>query len=205
MMLACTGPAVTPVPGMEIIEQGRNGEFLVATDVDWSKYKKFQLEKATVTFREKWVHDQRTRSGITVREKDEERIKSILADLLDEALKRELSSGAGFVYTDESGADVMRFQPRVVKLDIIAPDRVRDYIGYSLTDSQGNMTLELEIYDSLNGKLLVTARQYQEDTYKGYMEWTTSGTNRTAFRLMLLRWTSWLAEKFEETKTGTPD
>jgi hypothetical protein len=51
---------------------------------------------------------------------------------------------------------------------------VRDYIGYPLTDSQGNMTLKLEIYDLLNGKLLATARQYQEDTYKGYIEWTSA-------------------------------
>jgi len=99
----------------------------------------------------------------------------------------------------------MRVEPRVVDLDVIAPDRVRDYIGYSLTDSQGNMTLELDFYDSISGELLATTTQYREDPIKGYMEWTTSVTNRQAARLMLERWTSWLREWLDEARTGTSD
>jgi hypothetical protein len=166
---------------------------------------KIQLERATVEFRKRWARDQRQRSGIIIKEKDEERIKSDLADLLDEVLKREMSSKAGYVFVDESGADVMRVIPRVVDLDVVAPDRVRDYIGYALTDSQGSMTLELEFYDSLNGKLLATTSQYQEDPIKGYMEWTTSVTNRQAARHMLERWTNWLREWLDEARVGTLD
>ena len=203
--LADTDPVEAPDPGLDIVEKSWHGEIRFTADVDWTTYSKIQLERATVEFRKRWVRDQRQRSGIVIKEKEQERIKSDLADLLDEVLKRELSSKAGYVFVDESGADVMRVIPRVVDLDVIAPDRVRDYIGYALTDSQGNMTLELEFYDSLNGDLLATTSQYQEDPIKGYMEWTTSVTNRRAARLMLERWTSWLREWLDEARAGTSD
>jgi len=204
-VLAGTDPVETADPGLELVEKGRHSEIRVSADVDWASYSKIQLERATVEFRKNWVRDQRHRSGIIIREKDEERIKSDLADLLDEVLNRELSSKAGYVFTDASGADVMRVEPRVVDLDVIAPDRVRDYIGHSLTDSQGNMTLELDFYDSISGELLATTTQYREDPIKGYMEWTNSVTNRQAARLMLERWTSWLREWLDEARTGTSE
>jgi hypothetical protein len=203
--LADTDPVEAPDPGLDIVEKSWHGEIRFSADVDWASYSKIQLERATVEFRKRWARDLRQRSGIIIKEKDEERIKSDMADLLDEVLKSELSSKAGYVFVDESGADVMRLKPRVVDLDVIAPDRVRDYIGYSLTDSQGSMTLELEFYDSVNGELLATTSQYQEDPIKGYMEWTTSVTNKRAARLMLERWTNWLREWLDEARVGTLD
>jgi hypothetical protein len=202
---ADTDLAEKPDNGLNIIEQSRHAEILAAADVVWSNYSKIQIERATVAFRERWVRDQKLRDGITIRERDEERIKSDLADLLFDVLSRELSDKGGFVITEESGVDVMRITPRVVDLDIIAPDRVRDHIGYSLTDSQGSMTLELEFYDSISGELLATTSQYQEDPIKGYMEWTTSVTNSRAARLMLIRWADWLREWLDEARVGTPD
>lgn len=198
--LADTDPVETPDPVLEIIEKSRYGEIRVAADVDWASYSKIQLERATVEFRKRWARDLRNRSGIIIKEKDEERIKSDLAGLLDEVLRREMSSKGGYVFVDESGAGVMHVIPRVEDLDVIAPDRVRDYIGYSLTDSQGSMTLKLEFYDSTNGDLLATTSQYQDDPIKGYMEWTTSVSNRRAARLMLERWTTWLRKWLDEAR-----
>ncbi len=194
-----------PESSLDMVERSWHGEIRAAADVDWTSYSKIQLERATVEFRKHWARDLRNRSGIIIKKKDEERIKSNLADLLDEVLKRELSSKAGYVFTVESGADVMRVKPHVVDLDVIAPDRVRNYIGYTLADSQGNMILELEIYDSINGELLATFWQYQKDPLKGYMEWTTSGTNRRAARHMLRRWSTWLREWLDSAPTGTLD
>lgn len=203
--LADTDPVEAPDPGLDTVEKSWHGEIRFSADVDWASYSKIQLERATVEFRKRWVRDLRQRSGIIIKEKDEARIKSDLADLLDEVLKREFSSKAGYVFVDESGADVMRVIPRVVDLDVIAPDRVRDYIGYSLTDSQGSMTLELDFFDSIDGQLLATTSQYQEDPIKGYVEWTTSVTNRRAARLMLERWSNWLRKWLDEARTGTSD
>lgn len=187
---------------LEIVEQGRHSEILAAPDVDWNIYSRVQLDRATVEFRKNWVRDQRQWSGITIREADQQRIKSDTADLLDKVLTQELTTDGFYTMADESGADVMRFTPRIVDLDVVAPDRARNYIGGALTDSQGRMTLELEIRDSVSGSLLATTRHHKEDPYKGYMEWTTSPTNRQAARLMLLRWAFDLREWLDEARSG---
>ena len=202
--------ADTDLPGaqvsdLDVIEQNRHGEILVARDVDWSRYSRVQIGVASVEFRDRWIRDQRLRSGNIVREKDEIRIKSQTADLVAEVLGRELSEKGDYVLTDENGADVMRMTIRVVDLDIVAPDRVRNHIGSSFTDSQLNMKLELDVYDSLSEKQLATSWRYEEDPYKGYMEWTTSATNRRAARLMLERWASWLREGLEEAGSRKRD
>lgn len=200
-MLACSsGPPVTPEPGMEIIEHDRDGEFQAAIGVDWGAYSKILLETATVEFRDNWVRDQKRYDDNIVRERDVVRIKTGASELLGKVLTRELS-GAGYEMTDESGPGVMRFTPRIVDLDIVAPDRISDNIVVSLTDSQGSLALELEIHDSVSGVLLATTRQYRDDPYKGYMERTTSATNSRAFRLMMERWADWLIERFDEIRS----
>jgi len=197
---ADTDPRESQGSGLDIIEQSRYGEILAAPGVDWSSYSKVQLENATVAFRENWARDLKRRSDLVVRERDEERIKSGLVKLLDEILTRELFVKEDYTMTGEAGVDVMRVTPRIVDLDIYAPDRVRDYIGGALADSKGRMTLELEIRDSVSGELLATSWQYQEDPYDGYMEQANSATNRQAFRLMLMRWASWLLEGLDKVR-----
>jgi len=204
-VLADTAPPEAAVSDLEVIEQDKYGEFLAAGNVDWSSYSKVQLEKGTVAFRKNWVRDQRRHSDIVIRERDEERIKSDMSDLLHKILTGELTGKGGYEMTDQSGADAMRFTPRIVDLDIIAPDRVRDNIGFALADSKLSMTLELEIYDSVSGELLAKSWQYQDDPYKGYMEEANSVSNRQAARLMLLRWSTWLQERLDEVGNDTPD
>lgn len=191
-----------PEPDMLVIEQNRYGEILVVPGADLSRYSGVRFEVASVEFRDRWIRDQRWRSGNIVREKDEIRIKTDTADLVTEVLSRELSKKGDYVITDEGGADVMHMTIRVLDLDITAPDRVRDHIGSSFTDSQLSMTLELDIHDSLSSDLLATTSRYVEDPYKGYMEWTTSPTNRRAAKLALERWSSWLIEGLDKAGAG---
>ena len=193
---AAADPSQQTSAAPAVVQEGRHGEILTITEVNWSSYPKIQLERATVEFQKNWVRDQKSRNGYTIRESDLERIRSDMADLLDEVLGQELTKECAYTLVDQGGPGVMR----IVNLNIYAPDRVRNHIGYSLSDSQGSMTLELEIHDSESGALLATSRHHQVDPYKGYMEWTTSGTNRRSARLMLKRWASGLCERLEEAR-----
>lgn len=191
-------------PGLEIVEQSRHSEILVAKEVDWDVYESVRLDRPSIEFRKNWVRDQRQRSGVIIREVDEERIKDGLADLFDKVVTRELSRQVGLTVTEENGPGVIHIIPRIEDLDVIAPDRARDYIGTALTDSQGSMTIMLEIRDSTSGSLLATTRHYLEDWQKGYMEWTTSATNQRAFRLMMERWADKLCDRLFEARS-TPN
>lgn len=200
--------AVPTLPAKElqnphVIEKKRHAEFLVAADADFGSYQKVLLDRASVEFRKNWVRDQRTRNDKSIRAEDEARIKTGVADLLRHVLASELTEKGGFTLTKDSGPGVMRMTPRIVDLDIIAPDRVRDGIGYSLVDSQGYMTLELDVYDAASGELLATTSRFEEDRRKGYMEWTTSVTNRNAGKFMLQRWSRWLLKGLDQA-SGEP-
>jgi len=202
--LADIDPSQSTYPGQIIKYQTGGGVLLVVGDVDWSNYSRVQLRRGTVEFRENWVRDQmQIKDNNIIREADLERIKTDMSDLLEKVLTRKLSDKDGYTLTAESGADVLSFTPRIEKLDIYAPDRARNYIGHVLTDSQGSMVLVLDISDSVSGKLLGSAIQGQEDQGTGYLESTSRGTNKTAFRQMMGRWATWFLELFDEVRAGT--
>jgi hypothetical protein len=194
------GDSVTPLTedGLEIIKKTRHGEVQLRRNTDWSIYTDIQLEMATIAFRKNWARDQKNRSGNRPTQESMGRIKSELSELLNDVFKQELTKDKAFTMSDTAGESVLLITPSVVDLDIVAPDRMRDHIGYSLTDSQGSMTLELDIRDSASGTLLARMKDNRMDPSKGYMEWTTAVTNQRAARLMLTRWAvelrEWLIE-----------
>jgi len=185
---ADTRQTETPLANMDSVKKTWHGKWQMNTDVDWSRFNKIQLKQATVAFRKHWVRDQRNRSGNRPTPKDIERVKTDLSTQLNEVFTRELTKNDAFMMTGSDGEDVLRITPKIVDLDIYAPDRMRNHIGYSMTDSQGNMTLELEIHDSQSGSLLASVRQYGEDRRKNWFEWTTSVTNKRAAGFILERW-----------------
>lgn len=190
--------------GLELVKKKWRTKFYLDTGADWSSFTKIQLEKATVEFRKHWVRDQKFRSNNRPTEKDLNRIKSDLSELLDEVFRQELTVNNAFVMSETVGEHVVRITPRIVDLDIIAPDRMRDYIGYTITDSKGRMTLELDIHDSVSGKLLARMIDTREDPQYGYWERTTSIDNKRAARFILIRWSSDLREWLTEARNTTP-
>jgi hypothetical protein len=204
-LLPCAVMAKNPEPGqstddLRLVKKSRHGELRVATNANWNSFTHIKLERATVEFSKNWARNQKNRMGNRPTEENMERIKSDLSELLDEVFRQELSADDGFTMSDGSGENVMRITPRIVDLNINAPDRMRDYIGYSLADSKGSMTLELDIHDSVNGTLLAQMVDSREDPQHGYMEWANSGTNRRAARFMFIRWAGKLYDLLEEAR-----
>lgn len=202
MVMADTGIPENPADQLQLIKKTSHGELWMATGTNWSKYGKIELQKATVAFRKNWARDQKRRSGNRPTEENMQRIKTELSDLLDEVFRQELTAKGDFEMTDTSGEGAIRITPNIVDLDVVAPDRMRDHIGSSFADSKGSMTLELEVYDSLSGTVLARMTDRRDDPQKGYMEWTVSGTNRRAARLMFVRWAKKLRDLLVEA--GTP-
>ena len=208
--LSCVAVAESSAPeqsmdNLELVKKTLHGEFHLDTGADWNRLTGIQLEKATVEFRKHWARDQRNRNGNRPTEENMGRIKSDLSELLGEVFREELSTNDGFTMSDVSGENVMRITPRITNLNIYAPDRMRDHIGSSFTDSNGSMTLELEVYDSVSGTLLARMVDSREDPQKGYIEWTTSVTNRRAARFMFIRWADKLRDLLIEARFPPED
>jgi hypothetical protein len=193
-------PAVLP-DGLELVDKDRRGEIYADPNVDWSVYTQIQLDKATVAFRKYWQRDQnRYPSAFKVDAKDMEKIKSELSELFDEVFTQELTGKGDFQMASGSGDNVMRISPQIVDLDVYAPDTSSPGIQRAYTKQAGRMTLKLEIYDSVTGDLLATASDRREAPQRGYMQWTTSVSNRADARRMLQRWAKDLRKRLDEAR-----
>jgi hypothetical protein len=190
---------------LELVEKDRRTEIYADPEVVWSVYSKIRLDPATVAFRKNWQRDQNRTQPFKVKTEDMERIKAELSALFDEVFKEELATNGGYEMTDQNADDVLRIAPHIVDLDVYAPDtRSTPGVTRSYTESMGRMTLKLEMFDSVTGDLIATASDQREAPRRGYMQWTTSVSNRAEAKRMLQRWAVDLREGLDEARTKQP-
>ena len=202
-IMAESEPPQVSLEGLELVEKTRRGELYADPGIDWSVYDKIQLDKATVAFRKRWQRDQNRYHSFKVKDSDVVKIKKELAELFDEVFIEELTTNGGYEIVDEVADNVMRITPRIVDLDVYAPDTPTVGINRQFTESAGRMTLKLEIYDSVTGDLIVSASDRRESRRNGYIQWTTRVSNSTDARRMLQRWAVALRERLDNARTTT--
>ena len=96
---ADTDSSQSPFTGQIVKYQTNDGVLLADCNVDWSIYKRVQLERGTVEFREDWLRDQRQiKDNSIIREADLDRIKTDMSDLLEKVLTRKMSDKDGVSY-----------------------------------------------------------------------------------------------------------
>jgi hypothetical protein len=196
-------PPEVSIEGLELVDKNRRGEIYADPDIDWSLYTQVMLDPATVAFRRNWQRDQNRYQAFKVRAKDMERIKTELSQLFDEVFTKELGESGGYTITDQTGDEVMRIKPAIVDLDVYAPDTMNSPGRTTqFTESTGRMTLKLEIYDSVTGDLIALLSDRREAPRRGYMQWTTSVTNRAEAQRMLQRWAKDLVKRLDEARAS---
>ena len=194
-----TVPEVS-LEGLELVDKSRHGEVYQDPNVDWSAYTHIRLDPATVAFRKNWQRDQNRTQPHKVRDEDMERIKTDLAALFGEVFTEELTGAGGYQLAAENGPQVMRITPRIVDLDVTAPDTATPARTNQYSESAGRMTLKLEIFDSVTGDLIATISDRQEDPRLGWMEWRTRVSNRQDAERMLRRWATDLRERLDAAR-----
>ena len=197
-------PAQISLDGLELVEKDSRGEIYADPLVGWDVYTQVLLDPASVSFRRNWQRDQNSAYPFKVRTSDMEKIKSDLSDLFNEVFTKELTEKGGYEMATGSAENVMRITPRIVDLDVYAPDTPTPGIQKAYTRSAGRMTLKLEIYDSVTGDMLAMASDRREAPDRGYTQWTTSVSNRAAARQMFERWAKDLRVRLDEAR-GIPD
>jgi hypothetical protein len=202
-------PGVDDTGQLQLVEQDRHSAVFVQPGVDWTRYDSLLLDDATVAFRKNWLRDQnRSRRSLSERVStaDMERIKAELAELFDEVFVAELSGNDHWHLVDTAGPNVLRIRPQIVDLDVYAPDVSSSNYTRSYTDSSGSMTLKLELYDADTGDLLAATADRRDVPRRGYMQWTTSVSNKGDARRIMQKWAQTLSERLEATAGhGSPD
>ena len=169
---------------------------------DLAQYERIQLMDAYVAFKKNWARDQRSKSAdkLSVTSRDVEKIKTNLAKEFQQVFRQTLEDG-GYEIVDEAGEDVLLVRPAIINLDVNAPDTMRAGRSRSYTNTSGEMTLYIEIYDSVTGDMIAKALDRKADTARqGYYTWTNSVTNKAAATRILQGWAEILLDALNEAK-----
>jgi hypothetical protein len=156
-------------------------------DVDLSVYNKVYLVDVSVAFKKNWQREQNRTTTQRVSDKDMERIRTNLAELFQEVFAETLTE-AGHELVSETGEDVVILRPAIINLDVNAPDLRSTGRTQTYVQSAGQMTLYVELFDSLTSDLLVKAIDAKADRESSFMQWQTKGLNKMAAERMLKDW-----------------
>jgi hypothetical protein len=194
-------PAVND-EGMELVKDSELATVYADPGADLSIYNKIWLEDATVAFKKNWQRNQNRGQSLKVRNSDMERIIEDVATLFREVFTEELQDG-GYQMAEEAGEDVLIVKPAIVDLDVTSPDVRSATRTYTYSESAGEMTLNLELFDSLTGDKIVKATDRKRDYERGYMEWRTRVSNRADAKRMMTSWAKALRSTLDEARAST--
>ena len=211
LMIALAGLVATPVLAKkqelpDVTEEGLvripDSELAVVyadPDANLTPYTKVHILDTYVAFKKNWVREQNRSGGrIKVTNKDMEKMKVEMAEEFTTVFTEVLEENDGYPVVDHGGEDVLLVRPAIIDLNPIAPDTMRADSGYTFSESAGDATLYIEIYDSVTGDLLAKGLDKRYDRQAGYMQWQTSVSNKQAARRILKGWAQVLRDALDE-------
>lgn len=189
--------------GMELVKDSKLATVYADPGADLGIYNRIMLLEATVAFKKNWKRNQNRHSNtMKVKDSDMVRIQEEVAEVFREVFTKELVEG-GYAMADEPGEDVLLVKPAIVDLDVTAPDVRTPGITRTYSESAGEMTLNLELFDSLTDDKIAKATDRKLDPRNGWMDWRTSVSNRADARRMMSAWAKALRSALDEARTST--
>jgi hypothetical protein len=194
-------PQVTE-EGLHLVPGSKLAIVYADPEADLGPYKRVQLIDTYVAFKKNWLRDQRSRSAqpLNVTTKDVERMKENMAAEFKEVFAEVLEAG-GYPVVDEADDDVLLIRPAIIDLYPNAPDTQRGGRSTTYVSSAGEMTLYIELYDSVSGALLAKAldRRVDRNNSSTYT-WSNSVSNKQASKRILTGWANVLLDALNDAK-----
>jgi hypothetical protein len=165
-----------------------------------SPYKRIALLDCFVEFEKNWQKDYNAEArgvGRRITEKDMERIKKEVADEFRNVFTKELETDGGYEIVDIAAADVLLLRPAIINLSVTAPDKRSPGRSTTIVSSAGQMTLYLELYDSVSDVLIAKVVDPRAARSTGGYEVGSSVSNKAAADRILRRWANILREHLD--------
>lgn len=190
--------------GLTIIKATTFTEKQIKNSVKWSEYTKYQISPGEVSFRKDWKRDyNRFQKSLSMKVTDQDmlRIKNTVGKIVYEELDKALKDTGSLIKADEPDSNTLLFKPRVINLDLYAPEvQNAPVISRKYIRQAGLATLFLEVYDAVSGEILARWIDTREDSDRGYFEWANRITNAERVRNVVQIWTRRLVEGLDELK-----
>ncbi len=174
-------------------------------------YDKVSITDVYVAFKKNWQRNyNRDHMGLDgrVSDKDVEVIKNRLAKEFTAVFAKELQDRGGYEVVDSAAKDVLVLRPAIINLVVNAPDVNQAGRGRTFVASAGEMTLYLELYDSLTGDILARVMDAQAAGNYGIAHMGGRVANKAEFDRVLVKWADILRTHLDNVKgaaasTGT--
>ena len=193
--------------GLQRIDSKRANAVYWREGASLAGYTRVNLEPCEVHFRKNWQRDinrdRFSNPSMRITDEDMERIRGAVSALFHEQFGKALTE-AGYALTDERDEDVLLLEPRIIELDVTAPDtsmrssvRVATYV-----DTTGEATLNLDFYDAYTNQLIGRAIDRQIADPPGRIQVANTITNRAEAVIIFQRWAGRLVDALNEAKAN---
>jgi len=205
-MLLATGPVVAADQAPAASEEG-----LVRVDVKnvdvvyrrpgvkWSDYTKVYIAPVSVSFSRSW--DPHDYGAFGLRAEDVDRMRSDLAALVHDTFAKVLGEG-GYQVVQAAGEGVLQVEPDIVNLYVNAPDPLEPGRSRTYVLNTGEMTLALELRDSVTGTLLARARDRRRGTEYPWLTIANRVVNRAEAERALSGWARQLRSNLDAARAA---
>jgi hypothetical protein len=124
-----------------------------------------------------------------------------LATLARETFAKVLAEG-GYTVVTAPGEGVLAVQPDIVNLYVNAPDPLEPGRSRTYVLNAGQMTLALELRDSVTGTVLATARDRKRGTEYPWLTIANRVVNRAEAERALSAWAKQLRDNLDAARAG---
>jgi hypothetical protein len=189
--------------GLHRVHDSKMAVVYAEPGADLAGYTQVMISEPTVAFKKNWERNLRSGSASklsTSSRVNTTKIKKEVAQEFSTVFTDKLTAG-GYEVVTEAGDTVLLVTPAIINLVINAPEtsgagRTNQYVR-----SAGEMTLYIELYDSVTGDLIAKALDQQVDRANNeMMTWANSATNKAAADRILSDWADILLEALNEAK-----
>lgn len=168
---------------------------------EFNQYKRVLLEPAIIEFKSGWrdAHKEVTDAELT-------RIRKEAVELFRKEFTRELVDRGKYEFADALGADVLLVTPRVVDLDIPAPDAGSEIGTKSYTPGPIKMQITGDLRDGASNALVARVITFEGEQRYGFNELRLANrtTNAHEMRLGFGKWSKMVHEALNVAKASKP-
>jgi hypothetical protein len=167
-----------------------------------SQYDRVAILECVVEFEKDWQKDYNQSAvglGGRVSDKDVDRMKAALAAEFKKVFTKELQDKGGYQVVDEAAPDVLILRPALVNVEVNAPDLMTADFRTTIVRSAGQMTLYLELWDSMTKSILARVMDAEADQ-AAFAQRANSVTNKAAADRLLMSWAEELRKHLDAAR-----
>ncbi len=195
------GPEEKTDDGLVRVPSRASGGVYRLPGMEFSQYKRVILEPAIIEFKAGW-RDQHKE----VSDADVARIRREAVELFRKEFTRELVDRGKYQFADAPGSDVLLVTPRVIDLDIPAPDAGTEVGTKSYTPGPIKMQVTGDLRDGDSNALVARVIIFEGQERYGFNELRLANrtTNAHEMRLGFAKWSKMFREALNVAKATKP-